>query len=257
MCPRRGMAADRGQWRGYLFHYRVSAGSNLRVAGDCSGDDHDPRTVALWPKVLDPWITPLRRRALVIPPLMDGCPGNADSPSGLRIVGLSNGGVYRGLGSPRRAPLIELKAVGARGELHWYIDGRLRYSVSPEQTVRHRLAGKGTRQVLCAGRERRGGQGGDCDSVSMDVRAVGLDPTASTHTASTRAIQFAIKRRQSLVAVMSLVAVALAFQSGHAVDGGTHRAGEDNHEVVYRDWRDSLELPEAHSNSPQPSYRVR
>ena len=63
-------------------------------------------------------------------------------------MGLSNGAVYRGLGWPRRAPLIELKAVGASGDLHWYIDGHLEYSVSPERRVRHRLAGKGAWQVL-------------------------------------------------------------------------------------------------------------
>ena len=157
-------AADRNQWRGYLFRYRVSAGPKLRVAGHCSGDDHQLRAVALWPKVLEPWIPASRRRSGAVPPLMDGCSGTADSPSGLQIVGLSDGAVYRGLGRPRQAPLIELKAVGASGDLHWYIDGRLQYSVSPERAVSHRLVGKGTQQVLVQD------DSGGSDRVEIAVR---------------------------------------------------------------------------------------
>ena len=157
-------AADRDQWRGYLFRYRVSAGSNLRVAGHCSGDDHQPRTVALWPKVLEPWIPASRRRNVAVPPLVDGCSGAADSPSGLRIVGLSDGAVYRGLGTQTAGPLVELKAVGASGSLHWYIDGRLRYSVSPDRAVSHRLVGNGTQQVLVQD------DSGGSDRVEIAVR---------------------------------------------------------------------------------------
>ena len=79
-------------------------------------------------------------------------------------MGLSDGAVYRGLGRPRQAPLIELKAVGASGDLHWYIDGRLQYSVSPERAVSHRLVGKGTQQVLVQD------DSGGSDRVEIAVR---------------------------------------------------------------------------------------
>ena len=79
---------------------------------------------------------------------MDDCSNAADAPSGVKIAGIPDGAVYRGIGTPRQAPAVELKAIGASGSLHWYIDGRLRYSVEADQVVSHRLQGMGTRQLL-------------------------------------------------------------------------------------------------------------
>lgn len=156
-------AADRDGWRGYLYRFRVAAGSVRHVAGHCAVGGYRSRAVALWPKVLEPWIPLSRRRSVAVPPSMDGCSELGSGPSGLRIVGLSDGAVYRSLAGSKQAPLIELKAVGARGDLHWYIDGRLRYSVAAERKVRHRLA-RGTRQVLV--QDSSGGS----DRVEIAVR---------------------------------------------------------------------------------------
>ena len=141
-------AADQNQWRGYLFRYLVAADSNRRVLGGCAGNDYRFRSVALWPKVLEPWLPSSRRRSRAVPALMDDCSNAADAPSGVKIAGIPDGAVYRGIGTPRQAPAVELKAIGASGSLHWYIDGRLRYSVEADQVVSHRLQGMGTRQLL-------------------------------------------------------------------------------------------------------------
>ncbi len=157
-------AGDRDQWRGYLFRFRVAAGSNLRVSGSCVSIEHEIRTVALWPKVLEPWIPAARRRNNAVPPLMHSCSGLGVGQSALEIAGLHDGGVYRGPGTSRQAPLIELKAIGAIGDVHWYIDGDLHYSVSSDEPVSHRLAGRGTRQLLVQD------DSGAVDKVEITVR---------------------------------------------------------------------------------------
>ena len=76
-----------------------------------------------WPALLEPWLAPERRHKTMPPPWDPRC-SEAESGQALVISGLHDGTVLRRAGDGA-APLVELRARGASGEVFWLLDGKL------------------------------------------------------------------------------------------------------------------------------------
>ncbi|WP_201777769.1 penicillin-binding protein 1C [Thalassomonas actiniarum] len=156
--------ADSDTWQGSLFTYWFNPKNNLRVAMDCPAKNKQSKQVALWPKMLEPWLQQNRRREAVIPPLDPGCQ-NATPPAGasLKITGITPNSVYRKAGKNGQAPSIWLKSIGGTGIKHWYINGKPGYQTKPGQGIEHVLSAPGEQQILVQDQQ------GNTDMVTISV----------------------------------------------------------------------------------------
>jgi penicillin-binding protein 1C len=120
-----------------------------RVLPSCSESPSTPRVVARWPLLAEPWLAQRERAASRPPDFAAECSNAATAIARrLRIDGLIDGAVLRpapGVGEP---PAARLRALGAEGEVHWLLDGRL-IATSPASTpIEHRFDQPGRRRVL-------------------------------------------------------------------------------------------------------------
>lgn len=145
--------ADSDTWQSNLFSFWVSASTGRRVNAHCgtsvSLNDKQKKTVALWPKVLEPWLTMNRRRARQIPMVDSRCvrwPTTVSST--LKITGIVPGSIYRAAGNSIENPRISLQALGGEGLYHWYINGVRQYSGHSMQVIQHSLKRRGVVQIV-------------------------------------------------------------------------------------------------------------
>lgn len=101
--------------------------SGHRVLPGCTGAETAARTtIARWPTLAQPWLTPGERRAAALPALSDGCGNDAPAPArALRIEGIAAGTTLRRAPNSPLPPVLELKALGADGPVSWLVDGQL------------------------------------------------------------------------------------------------------------------------------------
>ncbi len=139
-------AAD-AQWRDLSPAIQVAADSGLRLTPNCDGGPAQPRTLALWPQELEPWLPAGLRRAGQIPDLDPRCTGDdaAALAAPPQIIGIRSGSVYAAIGD--EPPSIHLQAAGGSGRLHWYIDGAHRYSLEPGASAPHPLEQPGAVRI--------------------------------------------------------------------------------------------------------------
>lgn len=104
------------------FSYYVSA-AGLRLGPDCGEAGMRLVQALRWPALLEPWLAPERRHKTMPPPWDPRC-SEAESGQALVISGLHDGTVLRRAGDGA-APLVELRARGASGEVFWLLDGKL------------------------------------------------------------------------------------------------------------------------------------
>ena len=141
-------AADSDAWQTRLFTYWMNPTNGLRVSMDCTVEKKEERQVALWPKVLEPWIQSAARRAALIPSVDPQC-SNTSIPASatLKITGIQSNNIYRKSGNSGRFPAIWLKAIGGQGKRSWYIDGHFLAETNPEQVVEYELKSLGQHQL--------------------------------------------------------------------------------------------------------------
>ncbi|OMH34058.1 penicillin-binding protein 1C [Motiliproteus sp. MSK22-1] len=145
--------ADNDAWQTNPFTFWINTATGLRVDSHC-GDTDEPvikqkKTVALWPKVLDPWLPAKIRRATQIPFIDSSCDQHIiDTSSTLKITGIVANSIYRAAGSSTVYPSVTLQAIGGNGNYHWYINGVRRYSGSGRRVIPHPLKERGDVQIL-------------------------------------------------------------------------------------------------------------
>jgi penicillin-binding protein 1C len=145
--------ADNDAWQTNPLSFWVNAASNLRVDGHCEQSTKpikkQKKTVALWPKVLEPWLSKDLRRAHQIPAVDGGCQHQViTAASTLKITGVVQNSLYRSAGNSTVHPSVSLQAIGGSGKYHWYINGVRRYSGSSTRVIPHPLKESGDVQIL-------------------------------------------------------------------------------------------------------------
>jgi penicillin-binding protein 1C len=134
-----------------------------RIAADCEVDDARTTTIARWPALAQPWLAPAVRRRTAAPPFAPGCAAAAPVAGGVRIDGAIDGAVLRRAPGSRRAPTLDLRALGASGDVSWLVDGRL-VGVSRDGVALRWVAGEGgTHDIVALDR------GGHYDRVTIRV----------------------------------------------------------------------------------------
>ena len=165
--------ADNDAWQTNPFSFWVNTATGLRVDSHC-GQGKDGRrisvvrkqkkSVALWPKVLDPWLPQNVRRKAQIPSADSSCNQQIIATSStLKITGLVPNSIYRAAGSSTVYPSVTLHAIGGSGNYHWYINGVRRYSGSSTRVIPHPLKKKGKVQILVVD------DSGNIDKVDISV----------------------------------------------------------------------------------------
>lgn len=129
--------------------YRRDTHSGRRLAGDCA-KPHDEilASLAPWPVLVHPWLTPGERRQATLPPLADDCTAPAEPLRTLRIAGIVDGAVLRSPSNRAGTPEVSVRALGASDEVHWLIDGRRIAGSLNDAPVQLRLEQPGPQRLL-------------------------------------------------------------------------------------------------------------
>ncbi|TDR43966.1 penicillin-binding protein 1C [Tahibacter aquaticus] len=132
--PEREAAA----WNDRRLQLRLNAASGERLSAGCHAAQEIQRTLARWPALAQPWLTPPQRKAARLPPLQAGCSDDSlDATANLRIAGVAPGtSLVRAPGSTH-APHLSLRALGASGTVQWLINGRLAAAIDAAQSFEH------------------------------------------------------------------------------------------------------------------------
>ncbi|KTB67919.1 penicillin-binding protein 1C [Pseudomonas fluorescens] len=94
----------------------------LRVDAHCPGAE--PRSIALWPAPLEPWLPRAERREARIPAADPGCPPPALAASSpLSIVGVREGDQLRLPAASQQALRLKISALGGSGRRWWFLNG--------------------------------------------------------------------------------------------------------------------------------------
>ncbi|MCD7037551.1 peptidoglycan glycosyltransferase PbpC [Pseudomonas sp. MAFF 311096] len=94
----------------------------LRVDAHCPGAE--PKTIALWPAPLEPWLPRAERREARIPAADPDCPPPALAASSpLSIVGIREGDQLRLPAASQQALRLKISALGGSGRRWWFVNG--------------------------------------------------------------------------------------------------------------------------------------
>ncbi|PCK09253.1 MAG: penicillin-binding protein 1C [Alteromonadaceae bacterium] len=141
--------ADAKSWQANTLTYWYDPKHKRRINARCQNADSEKRTLALWPKVLQPWLPYKLRLAHQLPPADKNCKDDTISAlsSSVHITSTAQGNTYRVNQSAQGSP-IELHAVGGQGQHHWYVDGVYLKSVSVGRRLSYLLQEKGKHQLV-------------------------------------------------------------------------------------------------------------
>lgn len=119
-----------------------------RLLPGCVGEVVSERSLALWPRSLEPWLTDNLKTNQLLPPLAPGCIGPASGQTDLRILNIQNNSIYRKAGPAAPPPRLELRSIGGQGAKHWYINGRHRATTQGDAFYAIELDQPGPIQIM-------------------------------------------------------------------------------------------------------------
>jgi penicillin-binding protein 1C len=138
--PTRGDSATTS----YRLSWLRDPHTNARLLPSCAGADSERVQSAQWPLLAGPWLSRAERRASTLPALAPGCPQeHTQVVARLRIDGVLPGATLRTPPGTAQLPAIRVRALGARGEVSWLLDGRLIARSTGEATLDHRFERSG------------------------------------------------------------------------------------------------------------------
>ncbi len=147
--------ADLGDWQNPKSSFWISSKSGKRLSASCETENtvvttqKHYRTVALWPKVLDPWLPYNFKYSSQKPPLDQRCLGNeVTGGAQIRITGTENGNKYLSSRQQQNLAKIPLKAIGGEGRYHWYINGKYLHSSNKGNYSSYSLNNPGNYQIV-------------------------------------------------------------------------------------------------------------
>jgi penicillin-binding protein 1C len=141
--------AERGvtAWASGLVKLRVDA-QGRRLSASCRPSSTTIRTIARWPALATPWLSPDDLSASALPPLAPGCaPDSLDAVGPIRIAGLADQSTLRQPANATRPLRATLTAVGTTQHVAWLLDGRWQADSTGDAPVQIALDTPGTHQV--------------------------------------------------------------------------------------------------------------
>jgi penicillin-binding protein 1C len=138
---------DVSAWMGGLLSVRVDA-QQRRLSATCHGVGEHTVTLARWPALATPWLTPVDAAAAALPPLAPGCaPDSLEVANPIRIAGISDGAILRAAPNSDVPLSVSLRALGTVDRVQWLLDGRLQGDSLSSAPMRLVLAQPGAHQV--------------------------------------------------------------------------------------------------------------
>ncbi|WP_199610798.1 penicillin-binding protein 1C [Flocculibacter collagenilyticus] len=156
--------ADNDAWQSGIVTYWINADSGLSVTMDCNVASKRQQQVAVWPKVLEPWVSHNARRHQLLPELDDNCRNTALTQTvTLKITGVVPNSIFRKSGEMGQFPSVWLKSIGGAGDKNWYINGKYKYTTPANNSKEHILSSKGQQQIMVQDQQ------GNTDMVTINV----------------------------------------------------------------------------------------
>lgn len=138
---------DAAIWHAGRLQYWQDPRSGARRNLSCLRPDSRLVTIARWPALAYPWLRGSVKRQSALPALAPDCAADEYS-TGLRIAGISDGGIVRNPGRQLGALTIEVQALGSDGAIHWLLDDRLVAQSRGDQRIRIRLEQDGDHVLI-------------------------------------------------------------------------------------------------------------
>ncbi|MCY0965894.1 penicillin-binding protein 1C [Parathalassolituus penaei] len=134
---------------------RVSA-NGLLISGDCDAAADHTRQLALWPRVLEPWLAPQWRLQQQLPALHPGCHNNDLVVAPLQITGLEpgswlaepTGSHQRNNDDNSREIQLVLGSLGGYGSKDWYLNGQYVGTSTGNQSPTLQLTTAGPQELV-------------------------------------------------------------------------------------------------------------
>ncbi len=118
-----------------LVHYWINPATGLRVQGACGLANRQPRSRAVWPLPLQPWLSADLLSRSQPPPLDPDCPKEPPpSPTPFALIGLQDGEHLRTPSIDALSPPIKLSRLGGEGPTYWMVDGKMAAKVAAGET---------------------------------------------------------------------------------------------------------------------------
>jgi penicillin-binding protein 1C len=142
----------------------------LRVDGYCNVSERQSLEVALWPRNLEPWITPSWRYAQQVPALDPRCQDRVPvSTAPLHIIGLEAHTIVRssrqgGDGASLVMPELDLQAMGGSGLRYWFVDGQFIRNSEETHPWRWRASTPGLHDIVVMDEQ------GSLDRIEVEVQ---------------------------------------------------------------------------------------
>jgi len=132
-----------------FLRYARDVRSGQRVAGTCTRDHPTKQIqIARWPTLALPWLETSERARQRLPPLAADCVADESPMAELRITGVIEASRIRRAPNSTRAPTIELRALGAQGEVRWLANGVLIGRTEGSAPLKHELPQPGPITLL-------------------------------------------------------------------------------------------------------------
>jgi penicillin-binding protein 1C len=121
---------------GLLARVWVDSATGLQIPPGCAIAPREPRDIARWPLALEPWLPDDLLAKARAPELDPRCPQAAPADGAVTIRGLEPETTLRRAGADGPPPSVTLSALGARGELYWLVNGKLRRHTGAAEPLR-------------------------------------------------------------------------------------------------------------------------
>jgi len=119
------VSAAEPSWQS-LLRYRRDPHSGRRLSARCRLPHRAEQVeIVRWPTLALPWLDAAERASQRLPPLAADCVEDHPPREALRLTGLRDGSRIRAAPNSAQAPQVELRVLGAQGEVRWLLNGRL------------------------------------------------------------------------------------------------------------------------------------
>ena len=135
-------------WRANPYKIWLDKNTNKLVDQNCASTQKVAKTIALWPRVIEPWVAYKRRFYGQLPKVDSSCKQPPEiSVRPLSISSLETGNIFR-LSAVGDVLPIKLLALGGQGRRDWYINGEFVATAKDGLQVNHNLSDIGFFEVV-------------------------------------------------------------------------------------------------------------
>ncbi|MFK8013300.1 MAG: penicillin-binding transpeptidase domain-containing protein, partial [Marinicellaceae bacterium] len=114
-----------------LISIQIDDETGKRVLPNCWDGQTTNKQVAVWPKILEPWIAKPYRRESFLPEFSEDC-AIIQSTNKLEITGVHDHATLYPIASSQQMPEVQLTLQGSSGENFWFVNGKLQESSNNE-----------------------------------------------------------------------------------------------------------------------------